>query len=228
MEDEEFKLRKLYTLEGYDVFLVDGSEIRSNVEIEFTNFGHHGDFPDLIPEKEIWIDDSVHKAESGFFVIRAILEDELFSKGLSRDAVIDEADEFEKTLREHYGENVREIDPFVAKMRKLHVMQDGTEIWTVNGDYVREPPAGNINFTEGAHWLVPHNEFIPEGEIWIEDGLSEEDLPFVLIHEIVENLVMRKKSISYEGAHTDFASPLEEYARQNPEEVEEIFYDLGF
>ena len=50
---------KLGTIDGLDVYLVDGEKIRSTVHIDFTCGGHNLVYPWYVPPGEIWIDDAL-------------------------------------------------------------------------------------------------------------------------------------------------------------------------
>jgi hypothetical protein len=218
-------IRKIRDEGQFAVWLVDGNWIRSNLDPEFDNFAQYYLF-EFIPRYEIWIDEGVDPHEMGFFIARSIYEWDLYSQGGSHDDVEDSADEFETSLREEFHDSNRHVDPDKAKLELYHTTQDGTELWIVDGEYVREPPGGNLNFTAGAHWLVPGNEFIPEGEIWIDNQIEPEERQFVAIHELCENLVMSETGVDYETAHADYATPLEEEARENPSAIGNILLSL--
>ena len=49
-------LERIQKRRGVEVWLVEGSWVRTNQDEDFSNFGHHWSFPKLIPKHEIWID----------------------------------------------------------------------------------------------------------------------------------------------------------------------------
>jgi hypothetical protein len=88
-------------------------------------------------------------------------------------------------------------------------------IWLVDGKKVREHC--NIDFTLGGHGYV--YEFIPEDEIWIDDDTAEDEILYVLMHEMHERSLMQEGTI-YEDAHNQ-ASAVELLCREKPENIEE-------
>lgn len=87
-----------------------------------------------------------------------------------------------------------EIEVYVNK--KLVEAVGKFKVFLVNGEFIRsnlEP-----DFTMGSHHFV--SDYIPEGEIWIDDRLSDKDRLSLIHHEIHETKLM-KKGLSYEEAH---------------------------
>lgn len=80
-------------------------------------------------------------------------------------------------------------------------------IYLVDGERVRNEL--DIDFTCGGNEAVYPN-YVPKGEIWIDDALSALDRTATLLHEIVERDLMITKGWSYDRAH-DAAS-----ARERP------------
>lgn len=80
-------------------------------------------------------------------------------------------------------------------------------IYLVDGERVRNEL--DIDFTCGGNEAVYPN-YVPKGEIWIDDALSALDRTATLLHEIVERDLMIEKRWSYDRAH-DAAS-----ARERP------------
>lgn len=69
-------------------------------------------------------------------------------------------------------------------------------ICLVNGVAIRDNLAQD--FTMGGHTLV--YPFIPDNDIWIEEGLGKRDREATVVHEVNELSFMRK-GMSYEEAH---------------------------
>ena len=57
-------------------------------------------------------------------------------------------------------------------------LEKGVSVWIVNGRQVRS--VFDIDFTEGGHDHV--YEFVPEGEVWIDDAITEPERGYVLLH----------------------------------------------
>ena len=215
-------VRKLGQISKFTIWIFDGNWARTNLDIELDNFAHHRLFPKVVPEYEIWIDRGVDPREIKLFIARSLFEWHLFSKKKSSNTVYAASNVFEKRLRKGYGLMSNKITPEKAKLELFHTTQDGIEIWIVDGAYVRQPPGGNMNFAGAAHWLVPHDHYIPEGEVWIDKQITDAERRFVAIHELCENIIMRSTKMTYDQAHKFFATPLELEARKNPDKLSAI------
>jgi hypothetical protein len=88
----------------------------------------------------------------------------------------------------------------------------GLAIWFVNGHYIRDNIY--IDFTEGGNH--ERYDWIPDGEIWIDEEVKPEEVTATIFHEFTEQKVMREKGWDYDHAH-DFASGLEIAMRQDDE-----------
>lgn len=92
--------------------------------------------------------------------------------------------------------NYRKFIPLIP--RELYkTLADGTKVFLVDGEFIRN----NIyqDWTEGGN-PEAYPEFNPEGEIWIEKGMSDLDIEATIIHEKTECDWM-KKGLMYEDAH---------------------------
>jgi hypothetical protein len=56
-------------------------------------------------------------------------------------------------------------------------------------------------------------DFIPEGEVWVEDGLSKKEDLANAVHEFIEMMVMKYLGWDYISAHTYCACPCEAVIR---------------
>ena len=83
------------------------------------------------------------------------------------------------------------------------------KVFIVDGEAVRNQYS--VDFTEGGHWLVYN--FIPKGEIWIDDDIEPNERKYILGHEIYEMRAMKNLKIPYEQAHK-MASKYEKSLRQ--------------
>jgi hypothetical protein len=88
----------------------------------------------------------------------------------------------------------------------------GLEVWFVNGHYIRDNIY--IDFTEGGNH--ERYDWIPDGEIWIDEEVKPEEVTVTIFHEFTEQKVMCEKGWDYDHAH-DFASGLEIAMRQDDE-----------
>src|SRR5689334_14434244 len=101
-------IRRLERRGPLDVWLVDGSFIRKNRDEEFSNFGHHWSFAELIPKKEIWIDVESDPDELRFFIAHAVRERRLMADGADYDTARRKANAHERKLRVAAGD-VRKV-----------------------------------------------------------------------------------------------------------------------
>ena len=77
------------------------------------------------------------------------------------------------------------------------------EVWIVDGKWIRENL--EIDFTQGGNGEKYH--FVPRNEIWIDNGLNEDEILPTLLHELVEQRLMAG-GLDYERAH-DVSSAIE-------------------
>ena len=82
----------------------------------------------------------------------------------------------------------------------------------------------DIEFTEGGHEHV--YEYIPRGEVWIDDDIHENERGFVLFHELHERNLMAD-GMDYDTAH-DESSKLEKHYRKHPDELHEALSREGW
>ncbi len=211
-------LRKFSEIAGFKVWIVDGKYIRDNVEEEFTNYGQHYQFK-FIPEKEFWIDKERNPGEEKYFIDSMLVMHRLVSKGISQSKAAAFADKIEKRERSKSRLMKKEIKIKKAKgnviatiHKKLlnHYQNKKIKIWIVNGEIVRD--LFFLDFTEGGHDKV--YSFIPEREVWIDDDISLNEIPFVLLHELHERNLMAKGK-NYDSAHKS-SSKIEYFCRRHP------------
>lgn len=210
------------------VWVVDGAYVRSHLDEEFTNFGQHYRFP-FIPRDELWIDQATKADEQRFFTDHLLVERRLMAKGAPYENAIEAADREERKERRRSGD-VRRMTENGSKLpdsRQVHerlwkTLENGLNVWIVNGRLVRS--LYDIDFTAGGHDHV--YEFVPTGEVWIDDDIEEPERPFVLIHELHERNLM-EKGWPYSKAHTD-SSRLEYRCRHYPDELHDALAAEGW
>ena len=74
-------IKKLRQRGQIGVWLVDGSLVRTQQDIDFNNFGQHSDFT-FIPSGEFWIDQEKHPDEWPLFVEHMAAENKALRRGL--------------------------------------------------------------------------------------------------------------------------------------------------
>jgi hypothetical protein len=200
-----------------NIWRVDGFYIRENVDEEFTNFGQHYRFG-FIPENEFWIDREADPDEQRFFIDHLLIEHRLMKKGDTYVKALETADRRERSERKKTGDiPKRTTGKFNPELMHLHLIAETNDakIWQVNGRLVRS--LFDIDFTEGGHDIV--YEFVPKGEVWIDNDVEPEEIPYVLLHELHERSLM-KEGMTYDEAHAA-SSQLEYHLRHHPEELPE-------
>jgi uncharacterized protein YoaH (UPF0181 family) len=212
----------------FQVWIVDGAYLRGHVDEEFTNFGQHYRYP-YIPDKEFWIDQEAEHDERQFFIDHLLVEHELMAKGMPYGEALTAADQAERKERRRAGD-VRKVthrgqslpDPATVHEHLWKELENGIRVWIVNGRLVRS--AYDIDFTAGGHDHV--YEFVPTGEIWIDDAIEENERGFVLLHELHERNRM-EKGMPYSRAHAE-SSRLEFRCRHHPDELHDALAAEGW
>ncbi len=211
---------------GITIWRVDGAYIRTNMDEEFSDYGHHYTF-DFIPREEFWIDQNTPE-ETEFFIRHMLTEYRLMKKGMPQDEALEQADAIEAEMRRKAGDvdKVRGEnglpDPEKVHIRLLKKLETPVSIWIVNGRLVRS--VFDQDFTEGGHDHV--YEYVPTNEVWIDDQITDPERPFVILHELHERNLMAK-GMDYDAAHAD-SSKLEKHMRHHPEELHEALANEGW
>lgn len=100
-------------------------------------------------------------------------------------------------------------DPYRTRLWRRF---QGVLVYIVNGLTVRNEI--DIDYVAGGHGYVYN--YIPVGEVWIDNDVSPEERPYVLLHELVEMQLMRDYGMEYDQAHEE-ANGVEQNARQRPD-----------
>jgi hypothetical protein len=175
---------------GLKVYLVDGTRVRNNLDSDFVSGS--GRVFRFIPKSEIWIDASIPKEEVHFLIENECVLAEEVRNGASIEKACAKAQRAEKTSRK--AEKV--TAPKRWKVSTGEHCEHGLEIFIVDGTYVRDK--WDSQFIQGGHKL--RYDFVPEGEIWIEASLHYDERPYVIFHECLE-IVLMKKGLDYDQAH---------------------------
>lgn len=221
-------LRKADRRGDIDVWIVDGSFIRGHLDEEFTNFGQHYRYP-YIPENEFWLDEEADPDELAFFTDHLLVEHRLMAQGMPYDKALVEADKEERKERRRAGDIAkathggRELpDGSAAHEHRWKTLENGLSVWIVNGRFVRS--VFDIDFTAGGHDHV--YEFVPTGEVWIDDDIAEKERGFVLLHELHERNRMAG-AVPYSQAHAE-SSRIEFRCRHHPDELHDALAAEGW
>ena len=215
-------LQEYARIDGIAVWIVDGTYVRENLDEEFTNFGQHYAFS-FIPDDEFWLDRQNVPGEEGFFIDHLLLEHRLMAGGMAYDQALEKGDAAEKAEREETalakeGAALRDAHEDAALVARIHKellaeFSGEIKVWVVDGELVRD--FYYIDFTEGGHDKV--YKFIPPKEVWIDDDVSPEERPFILLHELHERHLM-DLGWAYDKAHPD-SSRIEFECRRHPERL---------
>ncbi|MDH7598727.1 MAG: hypothetical protein QHH07_03685 [Sedimentisphaerales bacterium] len=210
------------------IWIVDGSYSRTNIDEEFTNFGQHYRYP-YIKIDEFWIDRETHPDEKESFIEHLLVEFKLMAKGVPYEKALALADRAERKERRRAGDLLKVTrhgrilpDPKSVCEELWKRLDNGLEVWIVNARRFRS--VFDIDFTEGGHDHV--YEFIPQGQIWIDDDIDQSEGGFVLLHELYERNHMAK-GLAYRDAHRQ-ASNLEFRCRHHPDELHDALVAQGW
>lgn len=174
------------------LILVNGFDIRNTLDIDFSVIGDNSTYP-YIKRGEIWFDKSFEK-EKDFFIT-------LFKK---RKNLINKFG-YEKAKKILRPKTYNPVDLHV----KLITTNKKIKIYLIDGAKLRQNQ--DPNFCFGGHWKV--YEYIPKGEVWIDDATQEKERKYVIVHELYElKLMLHGKN--YDNAH-DYANAAEKEARRN-------------
>ena len=212
----EPKLRKRRVLshEDHTVYAVNGLTVRNvaQPDEEFGNYAMHEEFPDLIPEGEIWISEKLAAKEGIFFIAAALTRLSRQAAGATERAY-DDSLEVERALREKInGIEFRNGKPhkqvpdaiYLAEYITLLDPQGPVRVWLIDGNLARS--YYKTDYTEGGHGHV--YPWVPKKEIWVEDGVDRRELRFIVCHEYLERRLMRDEGLDYDTAH-DICSKVE-------------------
>jgi hypothetical protein len=210
------------------VWIVDGAYVRGHIDEEFTNFGQHYRYP-YIPNNELWIDREAENDERKFFIDHLLVERRLMAQGKSYGEALEQADLEERKERRRAGD-LRKLTGHGQKLPDGHdvherlwkTLENGVKVWIVNGRLVRS--VFDIDFTAGGHDHV--YEFVPHGEVWIDNDIIEPERGYVLLHELHERNRM-EQGMSYDNAHAE-SSRLECHCRHHPDELHDALAGEGW
>ncbi len=209
-----------------NIFIVDGKEVRGNVDEEFTNFGEHFAYP-AIPEYEFWLDHEAKPNERRFFIDHLLAEWRAMKAGVPWRKAMEIGNAKEQLERKRTKDLKKILDRRgVPSAKKVHSKLLGKagkiSVWLVEGRLVRSD--FDIDFTEGGHDRVYN--YVPKNEVWIDNDIMPEERPFVLLHELYERLHMGR-GLTYNQAHSH-ASRLEWSARHDEKKLKKHLTELGW
>jgi hypothetical protein len=205
--DPRLNKKPLLTHAEYAAYTVNALAVRNvaRPDEEFGNYATHGEFPDLIPEGEVWISEKIAPREGVFFLANALTRLAREAAGAT-DRAYDEALEVERILRERVtGLAFRDGKPHERVPDELYLgeyitvpdPQGPVTVWHIRGELARN--YYKTDYTQGGHGYV--YPWVPRQEIWVEDGVDRREIHFIVCHEYLERRLMRDAGLRYDRAH---------------------------
>ncbi len=209
-------------VQDYDVWIVDGNQVRSKIYGSFLYGGNEQRYP-FNPKGEIWIDNAISCEEYYLTLAHEMNERHLMAKfGWKYVTAHDSSLSLELQIRRSNEEichsheaslgkvsvkdysNLKEINdiPDSIKIQNIYRMpvgkRDGISVWIVDGYMVRKNIYPDFGFS--GNDLAYH--FIPVQEIWIDGQVSCEETEYSIVTELKERKLLEKGK-SYDDAYTD-------------------------
>ena len=203
---DDFVIERLQNHCGFKVCVVNGEAVRRHSQDcdEFGNWAISSDFPEIIPEDEIWISDEAPKEERQFLLSAAMVEINDLENGKSAPEAYDHAIRKERSLRkkahgvkfEPHKKN--EVAPKQVYVKRLgNIKKEGLKLFLVDGEFIRDKY--KTDFVDGGNGAV--YDFVPNDELWVEDLLDDAERVATLVHEFVEFTLMTERNEDYPTAH---------------------------
>lgn len=198
----------------YSIYTVNAEAIRdtSVSDDEFNHFATHLEFDDLVPNNEVWISQDISKHERQFLIHNGLHQYEAKHQG--KKDWYDYALRLEKAERKKSDGikfNPKKKPPQNLYGRRYCQIGDVTA-WLINGEIARD--LYKVDFILGGNGGSGPYPWIPKNEIWIEKNLPPKEIPYVILHEYVENTLMMEKGLTYDKAH-GIASKVEFHHRNH-------------
>jgi hypothetical protein len=208
--------------DNYDVWIVDGNQVRLKIFSSFLYGGNEQRYP-FNPKGEIWIDNAISCEEYYLTLAHELNERHLMAKfGWKYITAHDSSLSLEQTIRHSNEEICRAHETSLKKVSptdfsnikeirgiqdSIHIQniyrvpmgkRDGIDIWIVDGYMVRKNIYPDFGFS--GNDLSYH--FIPENEIWIDGQVTCEETEYSISTELKERELM-KAGKSYDDAYSD-------------------------
>jgi len=221
--NEHVYIKKIGEHEGLELWLVDGSAVRRDLDENFTEYEHHARYK-FIPANEIWIEKETNEDEWKYFLENIDLERKYMAEGLTLGEAVEKADKIEQRERRQSARIQKILDSHHQRkdaLIKIHKQKlekysnDKVSVWLIDGEIVRA--LYMVEYSDGGHDLV--YDFVPKNEVWIEEVLNPSDRKFIILHELHERFLMSQGK-DYAHAHKG-ATIVEDHYRENPEGLDE-------
>jgi len=215
-------IKKFSKVAHFTVWIVDGKYIREKINEEFTNYGQNYLF-NFIPKDELWIDKERKPGEEKYYIDSMLAMNHLMAKGLSHAqaskiaTILEKKERAKSELMKKEMKIIKDKTKLIESLHKRLLKKYSTKnvrVWIVDGEAVRD--LFFLDFTEGGHEFV--YSFVPKGEVWIDDDVREDEIKFVLLHEMHERKLM-EKGMKYDEAHAS-SSAIEYHCRKHLNELD--------
>jgi hypothetical protein len=208
--------------ENYDIWIVDGNQVRLKIFSSFLYGGNEQRYP-FNPKGEIWIDNAISCEEYYLTLAHELNERHLMAKyGWKYITAHDSSLSLEQTIRHSNEEacraheaslrkvsatdysNIKEIRgiPDSIQIQNIYRVPVGTRegiaIWIVDGYLVRKNIYPDFGFS--GNDLSCH--FIPSREIWIDGQVACDETEYSISTELKERILMEGGK-SYDDAYSD-------------------------
>jgi hypothetical protein len=208
--------------ENYDVWVVDGNQVRLKIFSSFLYGGNEQRYP-FNPKGEIWIDNAISCEEYYLTLAHELNERHLMAKfgwqyitahdsSLSLEQTIRRTNEeicmsHEASLKKVSATDYSDIKEIKGIPDSIHLeniyrvpagSREGISIWIVDGYMVRKNVYPDFGFS--GNDLSYH--FIPKEEIWIDGQVSCDETEYSIMTELNERKLM-KEGKSYDDAYSD-------------------------
>lgn len=193
------------------IILVNGNMVRTLISEKFTDFAFH-ELISAIPANQIWIDNATEPQERPFFIDNALAMRNAMRAGKGYDEALTIGQKVEDRERNIAGLLIEDKSSTGDYMKAvIHTLPAPPGMYAdlVDGEYIRN----HIDpyFVEGGN--AAKYKWMPKNTVCVEQAITPEERPFILLHEITEMNLMYK-GMSYNDAHRR-ASEIEYKARIN-------------
>lgn len=187
---------------NYRVYTINAMEFRKqSLDCqEFGDYGIHSWYPKSVPANEIWVSDTLSGRELQYAIDSGIYQSKEISRGVSEHRAYLAAERKEKVERLKHSplSSKKPTSPPSDLYIKLYTtLIDSTKVFLIDEELVQD--VYKQDFVEGGNHSA--YSWVPDKEIWIDSKLHTEEIPYIIIHEYTEMILMRDKKLNYSKAH---------------------------
>lgn len=206
--------------DSFKVWIVDGALVREKIFNEFI-YGGNDERYTFVPDKEIWIDNSISAKEFETTLAHEINERNLMKQsGWTYFDAHDSSLALELEMRNGFAEkcaqhekmlppvspvdfdSTQEIETLPDKIRLDNIYRvpagerNGVKIWVVDGFSIRRDIYPDFGFSGNGYAY----KFIPQDEIWIDGDITCEEMEYSVTLELKERELM-SMNVYYDSAY---------------------------